>query len=414
MRRKRFLLGMVVVLAIAFCSGSVLAEDVIKVGVPYPATGGHASDGQSMYRAIEMAVDEYNAQGGLLGRQLEIISGDVGDLRPENVISVAERLRAAKCDVILTGYCSGTNAAVKTFGQDEVPFLTGIAYHVTSDAIEEGLPGTNNCFEYVWDEFTYGKALENEMFEMPKKMGWTPPNKKVAVIKIDVGFSIDPADYFIAAAKRMGYEVVIDETVGFDKVDFGTFLTKLEREKPSYIFVTLLLPENAARFQMQFHDRFSKKGLNAILAHQWTPAATEWLDLVGNEVAEGVIFMAGAVRENEPRTRDYMNRWEAKYNERPRDLYVTCTRDGFEIWAQAVKRAGSVDDYTTVNRLIRESVYEGLWGNYVFSPRDQTALYGEYLLPLEWMQYGNNGKYALVAPDKSKVADYQKPPWIKD
>ena len=414
MRRKRFLLGMVVVLVIAFCSGSVLAEDVIKVGVPYPATGGHASDGQSMYRAIEMAVDEYNAQGGLLGRQLKIISGDVGDVRPESVISVAERLRAAKCDVILTGYCSGTNAAVKTFGQDEVPFLTGIAYHVTSDAIEEGLPGTNNCFEYVWDELTYGKALENELFAIPKKMGWTPPNKKVAVMKIDVGFSIDPADQFIAYAKSVGYEVIIDETIGFDKVDFGTFLTKIEREKPAYIFVSLLLPEIAARFQIQFHDRFSKKGLNAILAHQWTPAATEWLDLVGNEAAEGVIFMAGAVRDNEPKTFEYMNRWEAKYNARPADLYVVCTRDGFEIWAQAVKRAGSVRDYTNVCRLIRESVYTGLWGNYVFDPRDQTALYGEYLLPLEWMQYGKDGEYFLVAPNKVKVADYQKPPWMKN
>jgi len=394
-----------------FSVGAKAAEP-IKVGAIIPLTGPYASVGQVMIRAIDMGVDEYNAKGGLLGRKLKVIRGDSGVGSAEKVTAVGERLIAAGVNVILTGYCSQTNASIKTFGKYDIPFLTGTAYHIISDAIEEGMPETINCFDYCWDEFTYTNSLLSELFEVPKKMGWTPPNKKIAVLKIDIPYTIAPADLFIKEAKKRGYDVVIDDISQFGRIDWGTLLTKIERTKPSYIFVSLLSAQDAARFQAQFHERFGKKGLDAIIVHQYAPSSPEWLSLTGKEAAEGVIYICGAIRRNEPRVADYLKRWEAKYNERPFDVYAIQTRDGFEIWAQAVKRAGCVECYDKVVRLIRESIYEGLWGNYVFNPKDNTVLHGEYLVPLEWQQF-RNGKPVLVYPDKSKEADFQKPPWIK-
>jgi hypothetical protein len=130
-----------------------------------------------MIRAIEMAVEEYNAQGGLLGRQMKIVKGDTGGMMAEEVTAVAERLAASGVDVIITGYDSLTNANIKVYGKYDFPYLTGPAYAVISDAIEEGMPETNNTFEYCWDELTYGRGLLGEMFEVPKKIGWTPPMK---------------------------------------------------------------------------------------------------------------------------------------------------------------------------------------------------------------------------------------------
>ena len=403
----------VIALVVFFCVGSALAEDdPIIVGSSLPLTGPWATSGETMIKAIEMAVEEYNAKGGLLGRQIKIVTGDTGGMMAEEVTAVAERLAASDVDVILTGYGSLTNANIKVYGKYDFPYLTGPAYSVISDAIEEGMPETNNCFEYCWDELTYGRGLLSEMFEVPKKIGWTPPNKKIATLKNDVSYNILPAELFAEGAKRMGYELVVDEITQIGKVDFGTVLTKLEREKPSFIFVSLITPEDAARFTIQFHERFGKKGLEAIVVHQYACSTPEFLELTGPEPAEGVINMYGAIRYHDPRVAEYIDRWVAKYKEKPFDTYAVHVRDAFEIWVQAVKRAGCVDCYDKVTRLIRESTYDGMFGTYVFSPRDQTALFGEYLLPLEWIQF-QDGAPAMVSPERTKATDYRKPPWIK-
>ncbi|MBW2618772.1 MAG: hypothetical protein JRC92_07850, partial [Deltaproteobacteria bacterium] len=73
---------------------------------------------------------------------------------------------------------------------------------------------------------------------------------------------------------------------------------------------------------------------------------------------------------------------------------------------------GCVDCFDKVNRLLRESVYEGLWGTYVFDPDNQTALYGEYLLAVDWLQI-RNGEHLEVYPDRYKNAEYVKQPWMK-
>ena len=156
-RMKRILI--LITLAAILCAGSALAEEPILVGSSLPLTGALAGAGQVMIRAVEMAADECNAEGGLLGRQLKVIRGDTGDMMAESVIGVAERLAASKVNVVLTGYDSWTNANIKAYGKYNMPYLTGTAYDVISDAIEEGMPQTNNCFDYCWDQLTYPQVF---------------------------------------------------------------------------------------------------------------------------------------------------------------------------------------------------------------------------------------------------------------
>jgi branched-chain amino acid transport system substrate-binding protein len=393
--------------------GTASSEEAIKVGASVPITGPYATTGQTMLHAVQMAADDYNAQGGLVGRKIEVIVGDVGDTSAENVKAVAERLIAAGSNMVITGWDSLTDAAVKAYAPYDVPYLAGPAEVVYSDTIEAGMPETNNVFEYCWDELTYAHTLMVELFRIPKKINWTPPNKNIAVLRVDIPYTMLPSNKFMEMAKAAGYKVVIDEISQFGRVDWGTMLTKIERAKPSYIILMLLDPTDTARFQIQFHEKFAKKGFPAIIVSQYSPSVPEYMTLTGKDISHGVIYMGGAIRFWEPKVGEYVKRWEARYNEKPFDIYAVLTRDGFDIWGQAVRRAGCVECYDEVNRLIRESPYEGMWGTYVFGPHDQTAIYGEYLLPVDWLQI-RNGEHLQVYPDRYKVADYEKPPWIKD
>lgn len=66
-------------------------------------------------------------------------------------------------------------------------------------------------------------------------MGWTPPNKNIAIIKVDYAYNITPADELAKRAEKMGYTVVLNETVPFGVAEWGPILSKIEIEKPAYI-----------------------------------------------------------------------------------------------------------------------------------------------------------------------------------
>ncbi|MBU1697351.1 MAG: ABC transporter substrate-binding protein, partial [Proteobacteria bacterium] len=77
-----------VVLSLLFCvliTGLAFAKNPILVGCPLPLTGPYASDGEQMKMALELAVEEKNASGGLLGHPVKLKFGDVGGLEAEKI-----------------------------------------------------------------------------------------------------------------------------------------------------------------------------------------------------------------------------------------------------------------------------------------------------------------------------------------
>ena len=72
--------------------GAQASDEPIKLGAPIPITGPFASDGFVMEKAEKLAIAEINAQGGLLGRQIEMIVFDIGDLTPDKLQAAALNL----------------------------------------------------------------------------------------------------------------------------------------------------------------------------------------------------------------------------------------------------------------------------------------------------------------------------------
>ncbi len=60
----------------AAVSTSLVAADTVKIGVQAPITGKYANEGQSIDNFVKLIVDEKNAEGGLLGKQIEVVTCD--------------------------------------------------------------------------------------------------------------------------------------------------------------------------------------------------------------------------------------------------------------------------------------------------------------------------------------------------
>ena len=155
----------------------------IKIGVPIPPPGSMAYDGQQMRNAAIMAADEINAEGGLLGRQLELIFFDSKELLAETFALAAEELIGKeKVDALVCGY--GGEAGVDTFGKYDIPFFHGEAseYNV-SELVAKHPKYKENVFTVGDTSLTHGPLVFDSILKMARNAGYEFPNKKIAVIR---------------------------------------------------------------------------------------------------------------------------------------------------------------------------------------------------------------------------------------
>lgn len=402
---------LVCMLALIF-TFAAFADDVILVGAPLPLTGPYASDGEQMRMALELAIEEQNAAGGLLGKQLRLITGDVGALEPEKIKAVGERLAGFNVHAALTGYAdSGVDARV--FAQYDMPFIHADA--MTEDSLvarkQIDETGTSNLFQYCPAEVVYGVDAADYLFKVPDELGWTAPTKKIAVVKVDYSYNILAADKFAELAAAKGYDIVVDEIIQFGHVEFGPILSKIKNSGASYVTFWDLDPKDAANFMKQFYDAFIDNGIQALVYMQFTPVIPEFLDLAG-EAAEGLIWSAtvSPVSDDVPA---YDKRWIDKFGSAPASSYSYGTRDGFDLWVEAVERAGSVDDFKAVIEELKKTDYHGLTGRIVFDPEDHTAYAGNDYVPTVWHQVWNGKHNKSFPKEYSGSYSYSLPPWVK-
>ncbi|MBC8254976.1 MAG: ABC transporter substrate-binding protein [Ardenticatenia bacterium] len=406
--RRVLLVGLLVALVSVIGVGCRPKEkEEILIGAPMPLTGPYASDGEQMKMALELAIEEKNAEGGVLGRPLKLVTGDVGGLEAEKIKAVGERLVGENVHAIITGYDDG-GVDTHVFGEYDIPYLHGNAMSLCTQPVAEN-PEYRNVFQYTPNEVAYGVNAAVTLFEIPDKMGWTPPNNKVAIIKVDYAYNIMAADEFRDRVRETGYEVVVDEVTQFGVVEWGPILSKVEETQPAFVTFWNLDPTDAARFMIQLGEHFADTGLNALVFMQFTPTIPEFLELAG-DAAEGLIWATTLQAVGD--LADYEARWTKKFSDGPKAVYSYATRDAFEIWTAAVEKAGCVDCYDKVVQNIRETTYEGMCGTYKFDPTDQSILAGIDAIPTVWHQIWE-GEHHVTGPGALKEFDYQLPPWIK-
>ena len=111
---KKQVLALVVLTAVGLwlSVGSASAADAIKIGVIYPLTGPAAAAGSYQKAGVEIARDKFNAEGGILGRQVQLFVED-GANDPSQSVSAAEKLVTRdKVDMMIAAWGSSPTLAV--------------------------------------------------------------------------------------------------------------------------------------------------------------------------------------------------------------------------------------------------------------------------------------------------------------
>jgi branched-chain amino acid transport system substrate-binding protein len=347
----RKLASAVVVVAIATLgcakpsSDTAKTPDVIKIGHFAAMTGATASFGQSADKGIRMAIDEINAAGGVLGKQIEIITED--DRSQSN---------------------EAKTAAIKLIQQDKVVALIGEVASSNSlaaapDAQRAGIPmvspaSTNPDVTKVGDYIFRICFIDPFQGEVMAKFGRNSLGLRTAAIFTDVksAYSVGLAEFFKNTFTELGGEIVAEESYAAGDIEFRAQLTKIRNANAEILFIPGYYTEIGL-----IAKQARELGIQSVLlgGDGWDGPAT-WE--IGGAAVEGSYFSNHYSEEDpNPVIQDFIARFRAKFNAVP-DAMAVLGYDTARVVVDAIKRAGSTDGAAIRDALAATKDFPGVSG----------------------------------------------------
>ncbi|NWG23206.1 MAG: ABC transporter substrate-binding protein [Pseudorhodoplanes sp.] len=313
----------------------------------------------------ELAVEEINAKGGVLGKKLEIISRDDG-ANPGEAVRVAEELITREGVDLITGtFLSHIGLAVTNFaGQKKVFFLA-------AEPLTDKITWQNgNPYTFRLRASTYMQVA----MLMPDAVA--AKKKRWALVYPNFEYGQSAAENFKAMLKKAqpDVEFVTEQAPPLGKVDAGAVAQAIDDAKPDAIF-NVLFGADLAKFVREGTTRGTFKDRTVVSLLSGEP---EYLDPLKEEAPVGWIVTGYPWSEiKTPEHKAFVDAYMKKYNDYPRLGSIVGYATIYSL-AEGIKKAGSTD----TDKLI--AAFRGLkvpspFGPFEYRASDHQATMGAYV-----------------------------------
>ncbi len=316
-------------------------------------------------RGIELAVDEINAAGGVLGRKFEVVIRDDGG-NPGDAVRVAEELVTREGTNLLAGtFLSNVGLAVTEFaGKKQVFFLA-------AEPLTDKITWQNgNKYTYRLRSSTYMQvAMLMPDIVAAKKKRW-------AVVYPNFEYGQSAVENFKAMLKKQqpDAEIVTEQAPPLGKVDAGAIAQAIDDAKPDAIFNVLFGPD-LLKFVREgtTRDIFKNRFVASLLSGE-----PEYIDPLKDEAPVGwVVTGYPWYAINTPEHKKFLDAYQKKFNDYPRlgsvVGYVT-----IKSMAAGIAKAGSTDTARVV-AAFSDLKIDGPFGPFVYRGSDHQATMGAYV-----------------------------------
>ena len=226
----------VVILFLAGLAAPTRAADPIKVGFSMALSGSVAQNGKQLIIALELWRDDVNANGGLLGRPVELVYYD-DQSNPTNVPGIYTKLITVdKVDLLLGPYATNmVAAAMPVIMQHNMTTISILAIDV------------NRHFHYsrYFDMIPVGpegtKAFSKGFFVLAAAQ--KPKPQTVAIVAADAEFSKTSADGARENAKAGDFKIIYDQSYPPSTTDFAPVMRAVQAANPDIVFVAAYPPD---------------------------------------------------------------------------------------------------------------------------------------------------------------------------
>jgi branched-chain amino acid transport system substrate-binding protein len=336
------------ILSLVSCNnsgGDAQPAEEILIGEYGSLTGEDATFGISTKNGIDIAVDEINAAGGILGKKVRVIVEDDQSKPEEANVVVTKLITKDKVVAVLGEVASSRSiAGAQVAQQYSVPMISPSSTNV--EVTRKGDYIFRVCFLDPFQGYVMAKFATS-----------TLKLTKVAVLRdIKSDYSVGLANAFIENFQKMGGTIVGDESYSAGDTDFNAQLTSIKAKSPQAVFV----PGYYTGVGL-IARQAKKQGITAPLlgGDGWdSPKLTE----IGGKDLDGSYFTNHyAVEDPSPEAQRFLAAYKARFNTVP-DALGGLGYDSAMVLFEAIKRAGSTDGKKIRDELARTKDHSGVTG----------------------------------------------------
>jgi len=340
-KKLKYLAFVVLLLTIVISGCTTLKkEETIKIGAVLPLTGeGTPDQGQASQKAIMLALDEINAQGGINGKNIEAIFEDSQCQAQNGVTAITKLINVNKVNFIIGDICDSVTGAIMPIAEEnEVVLITpGSTSPVISDV-------GDYIFRFWFSENDLGGIVAETAYNMDKN--------RMAILYINNAWGAAQKDGVKKRFEELGGEIVSEQVVDPNSVDYRTELLKAEKNEPDAYYIGL--HPNGLVLSMK---RLRELGINkTVFSHGGLVGSTQTLGM-GGDFLEGII--APFVYNPKSTFRD---KFVEKFNEEP-GITADSSYDAVHVVAKIMMETGKTDSETIKEGLYKIRNYDGASGS---------------------------------------------------
>jgi branched-chain amino acid transport system substrate-binding protein len=379
---------------------SAHGAETVAVALSTTLSGSIAELGRTGLRGIQMALDRINAEGGLLGKQIRLVSADDGAFPANGVSNVRHMILVDKAVAIFGPATSAVGTAVETVaGQYRLP----VFFHMANDIQITTSNFTKYAFELVPNTVMEPRAIAYYFAEnvAPKTGG---KKLKIATITPNYSYGRDTVEVFLKTLRelRVNFEVVAQELPQLGATDYTSYISALLAAHPDYVFAAIFGGDLITFTKQAQGFNFFKQ--TRIVGFYDQVA----LRVLGADSPEGAIGWNRAPfwAENGPGFSEFLADYRAKFHDAPSPWAIT-GYSAVQVWAYGVRKAGSFDADKVVAALSGATV-PTIRGEITLRACDHQAEVPEFIGPVSAKidpQYGQPiySHTVIVAADKTML-----------
>ncbi|MBT2234319.1 ABC transporter substrate-binding protein [Nonomuraea sp. NEAU-A123] len=375
------------VLATAACgSGGSGAQDPIKVGLIVSLTGNYTPLGSEDKKAVELAVEQINNGGGLLGRKVELVARD-DKTAPDQGIVAYNQIKG-EIDALIGPVFSNSALAIEPLAQrDKMPYLSLAPAQEQVEPVKSYVfvtPALSSMYAERYLQYIQATGLKTIAVAYDSKSAYSVSGHKAMV----------------ALAPKYGVTLAVDESYETTTSDFSPLFTHVRGSAAeALVFWGSGAPGVTAAKQ------YAAAGLKVPLFLTASQASKLWLEPMG-AAAEGMTVQSaiGVVGEQLPdgKQKQVIEQMAKPYQQKHGYPPPQFAQDGYSaslLLFEAIKKAGGTDK-AKVQQALETMDLVTPNGRFRYSPTDHSGLSPEYIS----VNTVKNGQFITTSWAKAQLA----------
>jgi ABC-type branched-subunit amino acid transport system substrate-binding protein len=316
-----------------FSISAGIAQETYRIGAAFALSGSIAVYGEGFKKAVDLAVEEINAAGGIKGKKIEIMYEDNKSTSKDCVTAVRKLITVDKVPVTFGPAASSNFMAAAPVAQES---------KVVMISAEGAAPGVTKAGEYIFRVFPsdvlQGKGISDLCIRLN--------HKEIPIMYVNNDWGLGLKNVFVENFKKTGGKVTDEIPYDEGKTDYRTELIRATKGNPPATVNLTYINEGAVMFKQAYEMGIKTQWICGSAAK-----APKLVELAGKAV-EGIIGTYPIFSQETNEYRAFREAWKKKYGDAKIPIFGEYNYDMVFLTAKAIEKGG----YTSEG--IRKALFE--------------------------------------------------------